>query len=263
MRPFIAVHLRRRALPGIKESLHRHILARRSRAFDDVKSPAGSPKQFAKCGDLRYCIVEVILAMLKVIAQLKEMETPSGGYTEEAGLALADFMNRKHQLTKVKFEFRPAFLDLIADLDENVHDEIQGFMYLQEAESFLAGYGAGHHGGPQESRMIFCPLCSQVYDMKAPNGRYTLGHELACSIVTGEGIGCSCSRSNWPICADAEGGGCGQVRPPKVETCSCTGLKGCRHAPGECGNKILETDWPKACISCGREMGKLYTESVQ
>lgn len=64
----------------------------------------------------------------------------------------------------------------------------------------------------QPWRMFWCASCSQPYDMVAPNGRFTFGHELTCTSVITEGNGCNCSRGEWSVCEN-----CGQKRPPKIE----------------------------------------------
>lgn len=141
------------------------------------------------------------------VCTLLKIDTPVGAYTEEIGLALADFMNRRHSLSlSVCFRFGDN-LELTVNADSRLCGDAQDSIFKQEAESFLAGYRAGHCAVEPK----WCPKCSQIIDMVGPSGNHTLGHEIACGLATGEG-GCTCDRRDWPVCDESQGG-CGQNRP--------------------------------------------------
>lgn len=82
--------------------------------------------------------------MTRVIYIFKEGEAPIGAYTEELGIALERFLNRKHSLTNTTFKFRPEHRDITVELSK-ADDELQAFLFGVEAECFLKGYAEGGH----------------------------------------------------------------------------------------------------------------------
>lgn len=191
----------------------------------------------------------------KVVLLVDPKHTPPGISLAERGQAVADYLNRKNWVN-TNFTFRLETSELLVEVDPHVHDDIAGYLYFQEAESFLQGFDAGAQHINQRS---FCPVCSQLIDARTSDGRYLLGHEISCCSVRGE-PGCDCAHHDWPICDETQGG-CGQLRPPKIETCTCAN-PACRHPRKRCPNKVLETDHPKVCVVCATGLNRLYSASV-